>query len=254
MLVSVSRTIFLRTALISCLRGGTSSFLEYIGLEAPLDVILSELTERYIKTAPTDTLVCKFHQLHQERNESVRSFAGRIEKLFKKLQEQIPEQYPDRLALKDRLFYGMSGDLRGSLRFLYTQEGVTYSQLLHEAHIAEIESSKGISVKAKGLLETPSKEIEVLHDKGSPVLAVVEDKLDKLTAIVKSVQDKKGQEVKKTPKKVKGYQNNMVNMLNAAKPLQCWTCGGWGHTSRECHTQDTTHWKELWDSYPQQKS
>ena len=34
-----------RLALISCLRGGASSFLEYVGLNAPLDTMVEELTE-----------------------------------------------------------------------------------------------------------------------------------------------------------------------------------------------------------------
>ena len=34
-----------RSALISCLRGGASSFLEYVGLNAPLDTMVEELTE-----------------------------------------------------------------------------------------------------------------------------------------------------------------------------------------------------------------
>ena len=61
-----------RSALISCLRGGASSFIEYVGLDAPLDTMIDELMERYVKTAPTDTLVCEFHQLQQDKNESIR--------------------------------------------------------------------------------------------------------------------------------------------------------------------------------------
>ena len=120
-----------RSALVSCLRGGASSFLEYVGLESSLDVMIDELTERYTKTAPTDTLVCEFHQMKQDKSESIRCFAGRIEKLFKKLQIQIPERYPDRLMLKDRLFYGMHPELKGSLRFVFSQPDMTYPQLLH---------------------------------------------------------------------------------------------------------------------------
>ena len=65
-----------RSALISCLRGRASSFLECVGLEAQLDTMINELTERYTKTAPTDTLVCEFHQLQQEKFESIHQFAG----------------------------------------------------------------------------------------------------------------------------------------------------------------------------------
>ena len=72
-----------RNALISSLRGSASKFVEYIGLTAPLDSIIKEMEERYVRTTPPDTLVCEFHQLHREKRERVKEFAGRIEKLFK---------------------------------------------------------------------------------------------------------------------------------------------------------------------------
>ena len=96
-----------QNALISSLRGPASEFVEYIGLTAPLDSIINEMEERYVRTTPPDTLVCEFHQLHQEKKEHVKEFAGRIEKLFKKLVDQLPERYPDKSLLKDCLFYGM---------------------------------------------------------------------------------------------------------------------------------------------------
>ena len=77
-----------RNALISSLRGPASEFVEYIGLTAPLDSIIKKMEERYVCTTPPDTLVCEFHQLHQEKKERVKEFAGRIEKLSKKLVDQ----------------------------------------------------------------------------------------------------------------------------------------------------------------------
>ena len=84
-------------------------------MTAPLETIIKEMEERYMHTTPSDTLVCEFHQLHQDKKERVKEFAGRIEKLFKKLVDQLPERYPDRSLLKDRLFYGMQQHLRDSL-------------------------------------------------------------------------------------------------------------------------------------------
>ena len=108
-----------RNALISSLQGPASKFVEYIGLTAPLDSIIKEMEERYVHTTPPDTLVCEFHQLHQEKKEHVKEFAGQIEKLFKKLVDQLPERYLDKSFLKDRLFYGMQQHLRDSLRFMF---------------------------------------------------------------------------------------------------------------------------------------
>ena len=70
----------------------------------------------------------------QEKSETIREFAGRIEKVFRRLQIQVPERYPDELLLKDRLFYGMNPQLKNSLRFLHSKDNVTYSDLLRAAH------------------------------------------------------------------------------------------------------------------------
>ena len=114
-----------RNVLISSLRGPASEFVEYIGLTYPLETIIKEMEERYVPTTPPDTLVCEFHQLHQDKKECVKEFAGRIEKLFKKLVYQFPERYPDRSLFKDHLFYGMQQHLRDSLRFRVTIPKVT---------------------------------------------------------------------------------------------------------------------------------
>ena len=104
-----------RNALISSLRGPASEFVEYIGLTSPLDTIIMEMEERYVCTAPPDTLVCEFHQLSQDKKERVKEFAGHIEKLYKRLVDQLPDRYPDKELLKDRLFYGMNQHLQDSL-------------------------------------------------------------------------------------------------------------------------------------------
>ena len=106
------------SALISSLRGPASEFVEYIGLTSPLETIITEMEERYVRTAPPNTLVCEFHQLHQDRKERVKEFAGCIEKLYKRLVDQLPERYPDKGLLKDHLFYGMNQHLCDSLRFM----------------------------------------------------------------------------------------------------------------------------------------
>ena len=42
---------------------GVSAFIEYLGLDSPLEVMIDELVKRYCVTATHDTLVCEFHQL-----------------------------------------------------------------------------------------------------------------------------------------------------------------------------------------------
>ena len=78
-------------ALISALRGPASKFVEYIGLTSPLDTIIKEMEERFIRNIPPDALVCEFHQLLQGKHEKIKEFMGRIEKLYKKLMDQLPD-------------------------------------------------------------------------------------------------------------------------------------------------------------------
>ena len=180
-----------RQALIGSLRGGASGFIEYVGLDSPLDVMIDELVERYCVTATHDTLICDFHQLVQERNEKIREFAGRIEKIFKKLRKQIPERYRDKTLLKDRLFHGMHQHLKDSLRYLYTQSTVSYSELLQAAYAAEVEAEKGRVARSKAANIVPSPEKGNVRSRDpSPIVASVaalESKLDKcLKAVSKA--------------------------------------------------------------------
>ena len=246
-----------RNALISSLRGPASEFVEYIGLTSPLETIITKMEERYVRTAPPDTLVCEFHHLSQDKKERVKEFAGRIEKLYKRLVDQLPERYPDKGLLKDRLFYGMNQHLRDSLRFMFQDPKCVYTNLLKAASAAEIECERGRGLglhnKGGAVLKVEASGNGTEND--NPIVANVasmESKIDHLTTIVKSAQkvenqkSYKGKSPKTTPKKTEGPATTAAGPFRKGKkPLQCWHCGGWGHTSRECPTQGNLNWREL---------
>ena len=80
----------------------------------------------------------------------------------------------------------------------------------------------------------------------------MESKIDQLTTIVKSAQkienqkSNKGKSPKQTLKKSDGPTTSAAGPFRKGKkPLQCWRCGGWGHTSRECPTQGNLNWRDL---------
>ena len=83
----------MRSALISSLRGGASTFIEYVGLDSPFDVMIDEFVECYCITATHNTLVCEFHQLSQEGinileslrvglRKSLRSYKGKFQSII----------------------------------------------------------------------------------------------------------------------------------------------------------------------------
>ena len=239
-------------------RGGASSFLEYVGLDASLDTMIEELTERYTKTAPADTLVCEFHQLQQEQNETIRQFAGRIEKLFKKLQIQLPDRYPDKTLMKDRLFYGMHKELKASLRYLFDRPETTYASLLAATHAAEVEYEKGKAMRARS--KALAEKSTTLETPNSPLLSAMEDKIDKITSILKATKVKKDQKNAKKQQDTSATPEKKIDVTAKAGSGKkgfggrCWKCGGWGHPMRDCPTQGEVQWDTVEKSKSQSRS
>ena len=256
-----------RQALDRIIEGRGSGFIEYVGLDSPLDVMIDELVERYCVTATHDTLFASFISCPRNETERIREFAGRIEKIFKKLRKQIPERYRDKTLLKDRLFHGMHQHLKDSLRYLFTQPVVTYSELLQAAYAAEVEAEKGRAARSRAanIAASPGSVGSQSRDP-SPIaasVAALESKIDKcLKAVSKATQaqpsNKTGNQravnpkresnsAPTTPSKSKGPSVSAAGPFRGknGKPLRCWHCGGWGHTSRECPTQGNLNWREL---------
>ena len=125
----------------------------------------------------------------------MKEFAGHIEKLYKRLVDQLPERYPDKGLLKDCLFYGMNQHLHDSSHFMFQDPKYNYTSLLKAASAAEIECErgKGLRLHSKGgtILEVETSENRSENRDASlviPSVASMESKRDQLTTIVKSVQ------------------------------------------------------------------
>ena len=131
--------------------------------------------------------------------------------------------------------------------------------MLKAASAAEIESERGraMGLQSKASLLNPENElVESKEPPTSPMMASVaamESKIKQLTTIVKSTQKTEAsnaksreQSPKVTPKKSTGPGTSAAGPFNKGKkPIHCWHCGGWGHTSHECPTQGNVNWKEL---------
>ena len=104
----------MKNGIIGSVTDAAGDYLDFIGFDKDLDVIIRALERRYGKGQTTDRIQQEFYQLSQERGETIQQFAGRIELKYKKLVELYPGWYTEEM-LKERLFYGMIQHLRNSI-------------------------------------------------------------------------------------------------------------------------------------------
>ena len=113
-----------------------------------------------------------------EKNEKVLSHSTRMEGSLNQIQVKFPGMISDaeaEIRLRDRLFYGVLETLRASIRYLYDNPAVTYTQLLVAARKAEAEVSDGksgtMTIKAKPA--TANDNLVILKQQVSGLVAVV---------------------------------------------------------------------------------
>ena len=245
----------IKSSMIGSVTDGARDYLDFVGFDSSLDVLISALERRYGKGQTTDKIQQEFYQLSQERGETIQEFAGRIETKYKKLTELYPNRYHQGM-LKERLFYGMTQHLRDSMRYLYKQDETTYDELLLTAKEAECEWLEHKSIKAK---------TTVIDDPASKEREEIRVRLDKLTKSIKSAsfQRRGGNTNNKkknsstpsaspartptnSPRPSKGPGVSSAGPFkNGRRPIQCYKCGGWGHVARECANQENVEWREF---------
>ena len=239
----------IKSGIIGAVTDQAHDYLDFIGFDKKLPVVIEALETRYGKGQTTDKLQQEFYQLTQECNEQIQSFAGCLEFKYKKLIHLYPGRY-DLNIMKERLFYGMTQHLRDSMRYLYKEPETTYESLLSAATEAEAEwlESKTLKAKAASYVDPGKKERNELKAK-----------INKLTAEL--AKKEKGGYFKKKPQKatsesptnsLKGSPRSKRPEITAAgpfhggkKPIQCYKCGSWGHVIRECSTLGNVNWEEL---------
>ena len=128
----------MKNGIIGSVTDAARDYLDFIGFDKDLSVIITALDKRYGKGQTTDQIQQEFYQLAQERGETIQQFAGRIELKYKKLIALYRGRYNLEM-LKECLFYGMTQHLHNSMRYLYKQPDMTYDELLQSAKEAESE-------------------------------------------------------------------------------------------------------------------
>ena len=138
----------IKSSMIGSVTDGARDYLDFVGFQNSLSVLIDTLERRYGKGQTTDKIQQQFYQLSQERGETVQEFTGRIETKYKKLITLYLGRYNSEI-LKEQLFYGMTQHLRDSMRYLYKHPDTTYDELLLTAKEAECEWLEHRTTKMK---------------------------------------------------------------------------------------------------------
>ena len=226
----------MKNGIIGSVTDAARDYLDFIGFDKDLEVIIKALDKRYGKGQTTDQIQQEFYQLSQERGETIQQFTGRIELKYKKLVELYPGRYTEEM-LKERLFCRMTQHLRNSMQYLYKQPTTAYDELLQSAKEAKSEwMDSKLKVKSTTVDDPGKREREELKEC-----------LEKLTESIKAanLQPQKRDVKKQSPRSPKvetpgGTTPNSPRNRGPAvtsagpfhgkrRPLQCYQCGGWGH-------------------------
>ena len=235
----------IKSGMIGSITDDARDYLDFIGFDKELPVLISALKERYGKGQTTDKIQQEFYQLTQDRNEQVQQFAGQLEFRYKKLVTSYPDRYNSN-TLKEHLFYGMTQHLQDSMRYLYKQLSTTYEELLASAKEAEAEWLEHKTIRSKVTTASPA-------DPGKKEREKLKSRIDKLTAELNKREKERQWKKKRTPTnspwdspKSKGPGVTAAGPFREGRRLlQCHNCGGWGHVKRECSTQGNMNWEEL---------
>ena len=188
--------------MIGFVTNGAYDYLDFVGFQNNLGVLIDALERRYGKGQTTNKIQQQFYQLSQERGETVQEFAGQIDTKYKKLIALYPGRYNPEI-LKERLFHGITQHLRDSMRYLYKRPDTTYDELLLTAKEAKCEWLEHKTNKMK--------QTTLSEDTGRKEQEEIKIRLDKLAEPVKAASFQKSPSPKRktSPQKTPtGTPNN----------------------------------------------
>ena len=136
----------MREGIQHSLRGAAADTVRNMGPDVPLDTILKKITIAYGNVKSFDLLMRDFYRADQREEESIPSFAIRMEGLLSQIRDKFPEKFTtseEQKLLKDRLFYGCRKNIRDSVKYCFSDPQVDYMQFLEECRKVEDEDRRG---------------------------------------------------------------------------------------------------------------
>ena len=142
-----------------------------MGPKVPLDMILKKFTITYGNVKSFDLLIKDFYREDQGEEESIPSFATRIEGLLSQIRDRFHNQLPlqeEQRLLRDHLFHGSRKNIRDSIKYCFADASIDYMQFLEKCRKSDEEGKAGqgkaatkVKVKAAAATLPPTKEDEL---------------------------------------------------------------------------------------------
>ena len=124
------------------LRGGAADVVCNMGPNVSLDLIIKKFTIIYGNVKSFDLLMRDFYRADQGEDETIPSYATRIEGLLSQIRDKFPDKLPlqeEQRLLKDHLFHGSRKSIRDSLKYCFADTSIDYMQFLEECRKSEEE-------------------------------------------------------------------------------------------------------------------
>ena len=206
-----------------------------------------------------DLLMRDFYRADQREDETIPSYATRIEGLISQIRDKFPGQLPlqeEQRLLKDHLLHGSRKSIRDSLKYCFADASIDYMQFLEECQKSEEEGKAGqvrgptkAKVRAAAATLPPNKEdglsnqLKYQQHQTDALVGQVKD----LVAVVKATCSSPRLGKSGPSYNGKGNPGKGITSQNRGQhpqagqrgkdtnnQYQCWQCGEVGYFRREC--------------------
>ena len=124
------------------LRGAAADTVCNMGPNVPLDMIIKKFAIVYGNVKSFDLLMRDFYWSDQGEEQTIPSFATRIEGILSQIRDRFPDQLPqqeEQRLLNDHLFHGSRKSIWDSVKYCFADASLDYMHFLVECRKSEEE-------------------------------------------------------------------------------------------------------------------